>query len=53
MTRRTAFHRFITLVVLSGVWTATTPADERPNVVLLMADDQGWGADGLLQSLDS
>lgn len=46
MTRRTAFHRFITLVVLSGVYTATAPADERPNVVLVMADDQGWGQTG-------
>ena len=48
MTRRIALHRFITLVVISGVCTAAARADERPNVVLVMADDQGWGQVGYM-----
>jgi len=30
-------------ILLSGVLANSAPADSRPNVVLIMTDDQGWG----------
>ncbi len=42
-------RRFVTLMgralacTMLTTYAATLPADEKPNFVLLMADDQGWG----------
>jgi N-sulfoglucosamine sulfohydrolase len=39
----TPFRRLLGIVVLSGWFAATSPAaDERPNIVLIIADDMNW-----------
>ena len=40
------FRICLMLLVLHGIRSASVHAAERPNVVLVMADDQGWGQTG-------
>ncbi len=42
----TFLRSFVVLTVLCGVCAGPASAAERPNVVLVMADDQGWGQTG-------
>lgn len=35
-----------TAALLSGVWMQAAAASEKPNIILIMSDDQGWGQVG-------
>ncbi len=46
-TRRLAFLTFFAaILILCSTFASAVTAAERPNVVLVMADDQGWGQTG-------
>ena len=38
-----SMRRFTALLILVGGWQATAAAANRPNVVIILSDDQGWG----------
>ncbi|MFP6693140.1 MAG: sulfatase-like hydrolase/transferase, partial [Pirellulales bacterium] len=47
MTRKHEALRFFAVITaFSGSCTSPSQAAEQPNVVLVMADDQGWGQTG-------
>ena len=46
MRRDVLLQLCVAMVVVRGVGDGSIQAAERPNVVLVMADDQGWGQTG-------